>query len=136
VTLYCDSSALVKVYVEEEHSNDVRARLGAADAVATSAVTYVEMRATLARLHRERRLTTPAFSAAKRQLDRQWPALLVLTTSDDLLATAAELAESHGLRALDSIHLAAFQELLACIDDDLELSTFDDRLAQAARQLR
>jgi hypothetical protein len=40
------------------------------------------------------------------------------------------------LRALDSIHLAAFQQLLACIDDDLELSTFDDRLAQAARQLR
>lgn len=136
MTVYCDTSALVKAYVEEDHSEDVRAGLRAADAVATSAVTYPEMRATLARLHRDRRLTTAEFTRAKHQFDRQWPAILAIAVSDRVLEAAADLAEAHRLRALDSIHLASFQHLLERTDDDLELSTFDDRLAEAARRLR
>jgi predicted nucleic acid-binding protein len=136
VTIDCDSSALVKVFIDEDQSDVVRMRLGAADVVATSALTYVEVRATFARLHRERRLTSSLLRTTTRQFDQQWPALFVLTPTDDLLTAAATLAETHGLRALDSIHLASFQQLLARTDDDLEIATFDQRLAEAARQLR
>lgn len=46
--LYVDTSALVKVYVTEPGSSEVRGRIDEAEAVATALVTYAEARAALA----------------------------------------------------------------------------------------
>ena len=45
--LYLDTSALVKLYVEEAGTVSVVARIGEAEAVATARVTYAEARAAL-----------------------------------------------------------------------------------------
>ena len=52
--LYLDTSALVKLYVRERGSAQVRAHVNNADVIATSVVAYAEARAAFARLRRER----------------------------------------------------------------------------------
>ena len=52
VTLYPDTSSLVKLYVEEKGSPDVRDLVAEAAVVTTSVVAYPDMRAALARLRR------------------------------------------------------------------------------------
>ena len=52
MTLYLDTSSLVKLYVEEIGSDDVRELVAEAVVVSTSIVAYPETRAALARLRR------------------------------------------------------------------------------------
>jgi hypothetical protein len=59
MTLYLDTSSLVKLYVAEPGSEAVHKLVDAATVVATSTVAYTETRAALARRRRERALLRP-----------------------------------------------------------------------------
>lgn len=55
--LYADSSALVKLFLEEEGSSEAQSMVRAADIVATSLVSYTALRAALAAAARARRIS-------------------------------------------------------------------------------
>lgn len=134
---YCDTSSLIKLYVDEPGSDTVRQLLRDAGQIATSAVAYVEIRAALARLRRERRTTPTVFARIKQAFDADWEATIVVRADADIVRAAGDLAERHHLRALDAIHLASFLEILQrSADDDVHFSSFDKRLAKAAGKLR
>ena len=134
MTLYLDTSSLVKLYVAEPGSEDVRAHVDRATIVATSMVAYPETRAALARRRRERALSPTAFAAAKRTFEEDWPTYLVVHVSDSLCREAGTLAERYALRGYDSLHLASFLELARQAGGaDPDFSSFDDRLSRAAR---
>jgi predicted nucleic acid-binding protein len=136
VTLYLDTSSAIKLYVLEAGSDVVHALVGEAAVVATSAVTYAETRAALARLRRERALTAPKYAAAKRTFEQQWPSFLTLDATDALCRTAGDLAERYRLRGFDSVHLATFAEVAQRAGPrETRFSSFDDRLNQAAHRL-
>ena len=134
--LYGDTSSLVKLYVVEAASAEIRAKVDQASAVVSSAVAYVELRATLSRARRGRRLTPLAYRAARDQFELDWSAMVTVELSGAIRSAAADLVERHELRALDAIHLASFVHLLQTTPDDVEFSSFDDRLIRAARRLR
>ena len=136
MTLYLDTSSLVKLYVTEAGSDVVRRLVGGANVVATSVVAYAETRSALARLRREGVLTASKVASAKRQFEEQWPTYLTLEATDSLCRAAGELAEKYSLRGFDSIHLASFSEIARRAGTgDTQFSSFDDRLNQAARKL-
>jgi len=135
MTLYLDTSSLLKLYVEEDESSEVRGLVDRAQAVVTSVVTFAETRATLSRLRREKRLTPTHFAEAKRSFVEDWAKFLTVSVTDDLARAAGELAEKHGLRGFDSIHLATFVHVLEQSEDDVEFSSFDKRMVAAARRL-
>jgi predicted nucleic acid-binding protein len=135
VTLYLDTSSLIKLYVTEAGSDVVRQLVGEANVVATSVVAYAETRAALARLRREGVLTASKVTSAKREFDEQWPMYLTLETTDSLCQAAGELAEKYSLRGFDSIHLASFAEVSRRAGTDTRFSSFDDRLNKAARKV-
>jgi len=136
VTLYVDTSSLVKLYVTEAGSEVVRQLVSDATVVATSVVAYAETRAALARLRREGVLTTSKLMSAKRAFEEQWPTYLTLEATDSVCRAAGELAEKYSLRGLDSIHLASFAEVgRRAGPDNTQFSSFDDRLSQAARKV-
>src|SRR5262249_18572816 len=110
VTLYLDTSSLVKLYVTETGSDVVRQLVAEANVAGTSVVASPEPRAALARLRRERALTAAALTSAKRDFEHQWPTYLTLDATDSLCRAAGELAEQYGLRGFDSLHLATFGE--------------------------
>jgi len=136
VTLYVDSSSLVKLYVDEPGSAEVAELVKDAAVVATSALAYPEIRAAFARRRREQTMTTRQLHAAREQFESDWATLLVLSCDHTLARRAGEMAEKHALRGADAVHLASFERLLAVADDDdLQFSCADQRLSHAARRL-
>ena len=136
MTLYLDTSSLVKLYVTETGSDVVRRLVGDASVVATSVVAYAETRAALARLRRQGALTGSELASAKRELGEQWPTYLTLDATDALCRAAGELAEKYRLRGFDSIHLASFADVARRAGiDDTRFSSFDDRLNHAALKI-
>jgi predicted nucleic acid-binding protein len=136
VTVYLDTSSAIKLYVSEAGSDEVRRLVRDATIVATSAVTYAETRAALARLRRERALTVAKFRSAKREFEDQWPSFVKLDATDSLCRTAGEFAERYRLRGFDSVHLASFAEVARRAGPrETGFSSFDDRLNEAAKKL-
>jgi len=137
VILYLDTSSLVKLYVDESRSADVRRLVEQAEIVATSVVAYPEARAALARRRRERSLTTTAHGRAKAALDTDWPHVLALDVSSPLARRAGDLADRHKLRGFDALHLAAYLTFAREFpDEDVRFSSADRSLERAARLAR
>jgi predicted nucleic acid-binding protein len=133
MTLYLDTSSLIKLFVEEPGGDEVRQDLSEADTVATSLITYAEARATFARLHRTRSLTTDGFRSAKRDFDEDWSKYLVVEPSLELCRAAGELAERYHLRGCDSIQLATFLDVAReRVRGETRFSSFDRQLNRAA----
>jgi len=129
--LYLDTSSLVKLYLDEVHSEAVHRWAQEAEVLATSRVAYPETFAALARRWREGDFDDASVQRVIAAFKEQWPAFAIL----DLNETAAgELAITHALRGFDAIHLAAALDLrLATQDTLVAFTAFDGRLAQAAR---
>jgi predicted nucleic acid-binding protein len=130
--LYLDTSALVKLYVEEEGSALVREAVEQAGTVATSAVAYAEARAAFARIRRERRLSLSDHRRVVRDFDADWQRYVSLEVTESLIRRAAELAESHALRAYDAIHLASARLLRERLKEPVVFSAWDSGLVEAA----
>jgi predicted nucleic acid-binding protein len=132
MTLYLDTSSIIKLYVDEPGSDAVRQDLSEASAGATSLVTYAEARAALARLRRLGGITAAGFRLAKRDFDADWPMWVILPLSEALCRSAGDLAERYGLRGFDSMHLATYLLLASIERSDVRFSSFDRRLNRAA----
>lgn len=133
--LYLDTSALVKLYVDEPGRPAVVGQVDAAVAVATVRVTYAEARAAFARKRREGGLDTKGLRQVVERFDGEWAAYTVVDVSEPLVRRAGILAERHGLRGYDAIQLAAAIELQR-EGGNVSLACFDDRLRRAARRER
>jgi len=136
VTLYLDTSSLVKLYVAEPGSDAVRQLVDAATVVATSSVAYTETRAAFARRRRERALRPAAFASAKKAFEAEWPKYFTVEVTSALCRQAGEFAERYRLRAYDAVHLAAFAEIAREAGvRETRFSSFDTALNRAARSL-
>ena len=125
--IFLDSSALVKRYVREQHSDWLVALMDEDLHWTASAIAAIEMRVTLcARFaDAERR------DGARLKFDADWARVGVVGLDDAILTRAAEIGCLFATRALESIHLAAAERLPA----GLTFVTFDARQAAAARML-
>lgn len=129
--LYLDTSTLVKLYVEEEHSELVRDWVEEAEAVATSQVAYPEALSAFARRWNRGDLTDEEMSLARESLTGDWPSFVLLPVDE---RRAGGLVIEHLLRGFDAVHLAAAQDLFELFpSDDVVFSSFDKTLLQAAR---
>ena len=133
--LYLDTSAFVKLYVDEPSRDRVQAAKAEALKVACHDIGYVELRAALARLEREGRLTSEEVNEIRTDFERDWRTLLTLEATQPLLRKAAEFAEYFALRAYDSVHLAAADYLFTVGNLEVQFACFDRRLNRAAAAL-
>lgn len=135
--LYLDTSSLVKLYLDEIGSADVRRQVAEANVVATSVVAYPEARSAFARLAREGLLTPEELSEVHSAFHRDWSSFLRVGVLVRVYQHAGDLAEGHGLRGFDAIHLASFLEVAAQAGDEpVAFSAFDARLNAAAEAVR
>ena len=134
MTLYLDTSSLVKLYIAEPGSDAVRRLVKQATVVATSGIAYPETRAALARRRRERALSLAAFTFATRAFEDDWSRYLAVNVSASICREAGELAERYRLRGYDSVHLASYLEVARRAGAaETRFSSFDQRLNRAAR---
>ena len=133
--LYVDTSALLKVYIDEEGSALVRERVDQATRLVTSALTYVEARSALARRRRASDLRPADYRRTIREFEEGWQRYFRLEVSDAVLSEAARLADEHLLRAYDAIHLGSALLLRSQLQAAVTVLSWDDDLdAAAARE--
>jgi predicted nucleic acid-binding protein len=130
--LYLDTSSLVKVYLEEEGSAQVRSTAEDALKLATSRVAYSEFRAMLARSRRSGRIGDADFASIRSRFEIDWGEMLILDVTDHLVRLAGDLADQQNLRGFDAIHLASALETREVSSSEVKFSTADRHLRDAA----
>lgn len=121
MTLYLDSSALVKRYVVEAGSDDIVKAMKEAEVWSSCRLAFVET---------VRAVGLRVGTMGTGKVKGDWRNVNVVEINRGLSEHAAELALSAGLRTLDAMHLAAALTLSA---DRPVFATWDIRLHCAAR---
>jgi len=132
VIAYFDTSAVVPLIINEAATDHCNRVWNDSSRVVSVRLLYPEARAALGRAHRMNRLTRRQLTAANSELDTVVTEVDHIELTADLARTAGELAQAHGLRGYDAVHLAAAQSIA---DDDLVLITGDIDLAAAAQSV-
>ncbi|HYN42789.1 MAG TPA: type II toxin-antitoxin system VapC family toxin [Thermoanaerobaculia bacterium] len=141
--LYLDTSALMKLFVQEDGSDRVRAlaggRLGA-QVLLVSRLGYTEASVSLARLVHLGRLAAADLPRHLGSLDDYWDrSIQEVGITEAVLDEARQLAQRFPLRTYDAIHLASAREarrmLRGVFEGEVQFLTFDDALLKAAREV-
>ncbi len=123
--VYFDSSAFVKLVVEEEDSDIAAALWDGCDAAVSSRLSCCEVRAALAAAGRDHRLDLDAQQQAEAAWDGYWAAVRPVELTEMIAIHAGQLAGRHALRGADAVHLAS---ALAVSADELLFAAWDQRL--------
>lgn len=135
--VFADSSALVKLYVDEPGSAEVAA-LGD---VVVSQLARVEVPAALWRLRRMRELPVAATRTAVDAFVADYTGragggvrYAVVSLTDEVLGDAAALSGARGLRAYDAVQLASARAAARADDRIRSFAAFDRQLCTAAAE--
>lgn len=127
MTIYVDSSAFLKVYLDEADSDAATEMLLSDPHWVTARHTSIEVRRNLSN-----ELSGRDAVAAREQFVRHWQTITVVELDRVVCDAAIDIADVTGLRTLDALHLGALQRVGG---GALPLLTYDLRQAQAARSL-
>lgn len=127
MSLYVDSSALMKRYIDEPDSDVAVSLLDSDPSLLTGRHTIVEVRRNLARL-----LDGEQASAARSDFAIDMETFSIVEIDEATCEGAAGIAELVGVRTLDALHLSAARRIGA---PAVPFLTFDIRQAAAARRL-
>ncbi len=133
--LFCDTSALVKLYIAEAGSDELKALVLEAEAAAVCRIAWAEAFAALSRRAREVPEDVAVIEQAKAALMADWPNYVVLEVNQPLVERAGEYADAFALRGYDSIQLAAAFEAGRISQTSIFFACFDTRLNKAAKLL-
>lgn len=133
--LFCDTSALLKLYIAEPESEVLKAHVLEVEAVAVCRIAWAEAHTALSRRAREVPEDAASIEQAKAALAADWPRFVVLELDQPLVEKAGDYAHAFALRSYDSIQLAAAFETGRISQSPIFFTCFDSRLNKAARLL-
>lgn len=128
--VYFDSSAFVKLVVEEDGSELAAVLWDGCDAAVSSRLAYPEVRAALAAAGRAHRLDRAERSRAEVTWEDFWAATRPVELTVAIAAHAGQLASQHALRGADAVHLAS---QLAVAAAETIFAVWDQRLRAGAK---
>jgi uncharacterized protein len=131
--IYFDSSALVKLLVEEAGSDLAAELWDGCDAAVASRLAYPEVRAALAAATRNHDLGEADLDTAEAAWEGYWAAVRPVELTQAVERHAGQLAREHALRGADAVHLAS---ALALGDPDLIIAVWGRRLHAGATAAR
>ena len=132
--IYLDTSALLKLYVQERRSEEVSALLELADGAGTSILTYTEMASAMARAVRMQLISNNEAESTWKNFLHDWPEFTRLKISAPLTERAASMAWEFGLRGYDAMHLASALTWQDALETSISLATFDQLLWGAGQK--
>lgn len=92
--LFCDTSALIKLLIDEPDSAQIHQTTERADLIAACRITWAEAMAGMARRQRD-------------DLSMLWSAFIIAEINQKLVEAAGRFADGFALRGYDSVQLAA-----------------------------
>jgi len=132
---YFDTSALVKNYIQEAGSTQVRELLGTYEFV-SSAIATIELHSAVRRRYQEGAVTRSNYNSILIRVKRDRLFWQLVEPVVPVLTKAEELVLAHAVRTLDAIHLASAIIIQESIGETLPFITADDRQLTAARDCR
>ncbi len=123
--VYFDSSALVKLVVDELGSELVAELWDGCDAALSSRLAHPEVCAALAAAGRNGDLDEHGLGLAQRAWGQFWSATRPVELTSEVERRAGDLASRHSLPGADAVHLAS---ALALAASDLVVAVWDRRL--------
>ena len=134
--LYCDTSALLKLFVDEEGSDSMVRALDVFEAIAVCRITWAESMAAFAQRSRIKGANRPMLAKARGALEQAWQRFAIADITQPLVEKAGVYAEAFALRGYDSVQLAAAHNLQEQFTLPLTFASYDRRLNQAAQLLQ
>lgn len=129
VTVACwDSSAFVKLLIDEVGSDEAEALWNDPSPTAASRLVVPEVSAALAAARRSGRLDEASHRTAEREWRSDWAEIDIVELSSSLADSAASLETKHDLSGADAVHLATALRLR---ERSLVVVSWDRRLAGA-----
>jgi uncharacterized protein len=132
LTVFADSSALVKLYADERNADVVRA----VPIFVVSALARVEVPAALWRKNRMQELSAGDARVLTAAFEREWRAddgrFVAVSVRTPVLDAAAALVATHALRAYDAVQLACALEARGADPEVEHFLGFDTALTEAA----
>ena len=132
MTLFIDTSALVKLHIDEAGSDDAWRAVAGASALWVSAVACPEARSAFARRRRGRHLSLEDHDRVVRDLDMDWRRLNQVVVDGGVALAAGGLAARHALRGFDAVQLACALRVAVSAGVEVGFATYDDALRAAA----
>jgi uncharacterized protein len=132
VIAYFDTSAIIPLIINEPSSDRCNRVWDESSRVVSVRLLYPEARAALAKAERMGRLSAAKRVAAIVELETIIAQVDHIEVTEAFAHRAGELAQAHGLRGCDAVHLAAAS---AVADSDVVLVTGDSDLAKAANSI-
>ena len=133
--VFANSSALVKLYADEQDHQLVRRQSG----LVVSALVRVEVPAAIWRKHRmgeldpvDAAVLVAAFEADYHGSSQDQPRFGVVATTADVLESAARLVGVHSLRAYNAVQLASAKTAAKAVPSCRTVAAFDSTLRAAA----
>jgi len=127
VTVYAETSAVLRWLFADEHGEAVRSILAGATKVASSRLTLIETRRVVRRAEREGRITAAESADLLAVLAQAASTWAVLEVSEDVARRAEEAFPAEPVRTLDAIHLASALFLRQSFPD-LVVASADQRI--------
>lgn len=134
--LFCDTSALIKLLVDEAQSDQLRQISSTVGAIGVCRISWAEAMAVLARLRRDDPVNDDDLEQARQHLIQAWQSFTIVEVSQPLVETAGRFADVFALRGYDSVQLAAAHELHSNAQQTVLFACYDRRLNQAAQLLQ
>ena len=134
--LYCDTSALLKLFIEEDGSDRMVMAHDHCDDLSVCSITWAESMAAFAQRSRIKGANQTMLAQAKSALEKAWSDFAIADVNQPLVEKAGFYAEVFALRGSDSVQLAAAHSLQEQLSLPLTFACFDHRLNQAAQLLQ
>lgn len=128
--VYFDSSALVKLLVEEEDSEIAAGLWDGCDAAVSARLAYPEVCAALAAAGRAHRLDSEEQQQAQAVWEGYWAAIRAVELTKHIAHRAGALATEYVVRGADAVHLAS---ALAVGGDEIIFAAWDEQLRAGAQ---
>jgi len=122
---YFDSSAFVKLLIEEDGSELSAALWDSCDAAVASRLAYPEVLAALRAAERADMLNPAGQRKAETMWESFWGGTRPVELTEQVAREAGRLANEHALRGPDAVHLAS---ALALDDPEVLFAAWDQRL--------
>jgi predicted nucleic acid-binding protein len=136
VILFCDTSALLKLFVDEIGSDSMAKARSDSEAIAVCRITWAESMAAFAQRSRVKGANQAGLAQAKSLFENTWSNFVISEVTQPLVEKAGMYAEAFALRGYDSVQLAAAHNLHEQFAIPLTFACFDRRLSQAAALLQ
>ena len=130
--LYCDTSALIKRYVDEEGTHTVDSLWSESPNIITSVVAFAETVAAFIRKLREGILTEKEYAETLTIFKADFDSFILVSITSELNDMIEGIVARYPLRGLDAIHLSSALMFSSSGSFPVQFACFDRALNEAA----